>query len=242
MMNKCPGNYELFTQRHNRLVKVVNDAIHKNIGEEIQGGVKENTIVDINELSEEVRRQRPDLVFLRKYRGEETVEIVEFTCPYGYRSKGRDTLEKAFEDKKEKYSQLAREIEEKTRFKAHIIPGVVSSMGAIYEESIKMLEKLLKCEKKKMRKLGKKMSEQVIAGSFKVWREYIASIKDKEEGEDQSKGEEDERKVKEAEIEFGQMADDEADGEEESEHESENREPEEDGTDEMGIEAAIHSE
>jgi hypothetical protein len=46
---------------------------------------------------------------------------------------------------------------------------IVSSMGAVYLQSLKDLQKILRCSDQEMRKLGRKMSETVIAGSMEIW-------------------------------------------------------------------------
>jgi hypothetical protein len=102
------------------------------------------------------------------------MELIEITCPYGRITPERNTMEDAFEFKMNKYQKLAEEIEEKTGTKVKVIPVIVSSMGAVYAKTMTMLKKLLKCEDKKLKKIGRKISEAAMIGSFDVWRKYIA--------------------------------------------------------------------
>jgi hypothetical protein len=62
---------------------------------------------------------------------------------------------------------------------------IVSSLGAVYSKTMMALKKLLKCDDHQVKRIGRKMSEAVIYGSFKVWRNYISSKeRTKEEDEE----------------------------------------------------------
>jgi hypothetical protein len=177
IMNKCTEYIPLFTKRHNRLSDVIRRAIEQHIGGDLTDLIMENTPIPVEGLSEEVVRQRPDIAIVRKKGEREFVDLIEFTCPYGHRSHGEDTLKQAFEHKREKYSRLAKEIYELKGTKTTVIPVIVSSMGAVYGESMKMLKGLLKCEDKEMRKIGTQMSTAVIVGSYEIWRKYVSERK-----------------------------------------------------------------
>jgi hypothetical protein len=199
------------------LSDVVRKAIEQHIGGELIEPIMENTTISADGLSEEVRRQRPDITIVRREGERECVDIIEFTCPYGQRSHGRDTLEQAFQYKKEKYSRLTKEIYDLKGAKTRIIPVIVSSMGAVYGESMKALKQLLKCQDKGLRKLGVQMSTTVIIGSHEIWREFVRERKNEDVEEDR-KEEVDE--VYEREVEEN-VADDEAVEEEEDDEASE---------------------
>jgi hypothetical protein len=179
ILNRCTGsgNWTLFTKRHNKVVDIIRKAIESNIANELVETIKENTpiILEGTRLSDEVRLQRPDLTVIRKEGNKMKMEIVEITCPYGRISEERNTMESAFEFKMNKYQKLADEIEEKTEMEVRIIPVIVSSMGSVYSKTMMLLKKLLKCEDRKMKKIGRKMSEAAIYGSFEVWRRYISA-------------------------------------------------------------------
>jgi hypothetical protein len=104
------------------------------------------------------------------------IEILEFSCPYGHISHGRDSLERVYEEKKRKYADLARTMARLCGKQVRVTAVIVSSMGAVYNESLKELQKVLKCNTKEMRKLGKKMSETVIVGSMEIWRQNAHEI------------------------------------------------------------------
>jgi hypothetical protein len=50
-------------------------------------------------------------------------------------------------------------------------------MGAIYNQSLKDLQKVLGCTDRKMKKLGRRMSEAVIMGSMEIWRQNAREIR-----------------------------------------------------------------
>jgi hypothetical protein len=52
----------------------------------------------------------------------------------------------------------------------------VSSLGAVYRETLKEMRKLIGCSKPTLRKLANKMAETVIRGSMKIWREYAKKM------------------------------------------------------------------
>jgi hypothetical protein len=68
------------------------------------------------------------------------MEIVEFSCPYGHISHRRNTLERVFKEKKRKYAELARELKRLRRDAVRVTAMIVSSMGAVYEKSLKKVQ------------------------------------------------------------------------------------------------------
>jgi hypothetical protein len=106
------------------------------------------------------------------------IEILEFSCPYGCISHGRNTLEKTYEAKKAKYEELAQALrtEQRGEVKVRVTAVIVSSMGAVYGQSMKDLQKVLRCNDKEMKKLARQMSETVIVGSMEIWRKNAQEI------------------------------------------------------------------
>jgi hypothetical protein len=49
-------------------------------------------------------------------------------------------------------------------------------MGAVYKESLRDLQTVLKCNERELRKLGRKISETVIMGSMEIWRHSAHEI------------------------------------------------------------------
>jgi hypothetical protein len=97
--------------------------------------IQENEGIDEEKLPEELQRLRPDMMFERRkmlipgelrfyrerheeeLRNEERVrEIIEFSCPYGRTSQGRNTPERVYEEKKRKYMTLARTLKQLRRY------------------------------------------------------------------------------------------------------------------------------
>jgi hypothetical protein len=65
ILNKCTEYIPLFTRRHNRLSDVVRKAIEEHIGRDLIEPIMENAPIPVEGLSDEVSRQRPDIVILR---------------------------------------------------------------------------------------------------------------------------------------------------------------------------------
>jgi hypothetical protein len=60
---------------------------------------------------------------------ERIIEMIEFSCPYGYISRGQDTLKRVYEEKKRKYQRLAMNLKQRRRSEVRITAVVVSIMG-----------------------------------------------------------------------------------------------------------------
>jgi hypothetical protein len=172
ILNGCNANFPLMTDRHNRVVRCVRTAIEKLIPSDLVGQIYENTPVQVSGLSENSIRLRPDMWFVRKEDGNEIIEILEFSCPYGCVEDNIISLDRVFGDKFQKYTNLAEEISHITSKPAKVHPIIISSLGAIHNESITHLRSILRCKDKDLKKLGIRMSEQAIMGSFKLWIEF----------------------------------------------------------------------
>jgi hypothetical protein len=172
-LNKCTPNFPLMTDRHNRVVKVVRDAVIKFSGESLQSNIDENQPIPQEGLSEGVKMQRPDMFFLRNTRQGQILEILEFSCPYGYICDDRDTLEKVYGEKMKKYEGLANELKLLRHHEVNVTAIIVSSMGAVYGPSLQELRRILGCNDREIRKLGKQMSDAALTGSMKIWRTEV---------------------------------------------------------------------
>jgi hypothetical protein len=182
ILNKCRPEMVKMTERHNALSGVIKRAVMEELGDQITNGIFDNVTVQIEGLSDEVSRQKPDLWFISDTNGTRRMELIEFTCPYGYisqpdeRGNRVNSLEQAYKKKHAKYALLAEEIQERANLEVRVTVIVVSSLGAVYRESLKELGKMLRCSKTTLRKLAKRMSETVITGSMKLWREYAKTM------------------------------------------------------------------
>jgi hypothetical protein len=143
---------------------------------DIRSMIQENEEIRQDGLRDDSRRLRPDMMFERRSRSQrnrrgrrrrdeddreaqrdqgevadvanelKVMEILGFSCPYGYISHGRDSLERTYEEKKRKYAELKNLRREQVRVTAVI----VSSMGARYGPSLTDLQKVLRCNDKEM--------------------------------------------------------------------------------------------
>jgi hypothetical protein len=104
-----------------------------------------------------------------------------------------------FGDKLQKYKELASEIRSLTRKRVRVSPIIVSSMGAIYAPSLKALKKILQCNDRELRKVGRQMSDTVIKGSMEIWREFITNRRSEDtcEGDERRELEEEELHLEE---------------------------------------------
>jgi hypothetical protein len=229
ILNNCKPNLQLMIQRHNRLAAVVLKAIIKYLAPELCSQIDENQTIGVEGLSEQTRNQRPDMVFercsQRRRQGPEEatpmgredaniIEMIEFSCPYGRIANGQNTLELTYRHKHEKYTRLVEELKRLSGKKVRLTVVIISSMGAVWKQSLKDLQKLLKCDDRKLNKLGREMSEVVIKGSMEIWRRdtggrYVEAreehdvirneieIIEEEENEGKQRGESEERSEEE---------------------------------------------
>jgi hypothetical protein len=172
ILNGCHHNFPLMTDRHNRVVRCLRKVIERNLATDLIGEIHENTPLQVDGLSEELTRLRPDMWFVRRENHENTLEILEVSCPFGYLDEGVSSLKRSFDHKMDKYQHLANEVTALTRMTVKLHPIIVSSLGALYTDSMKCLKSLLKCKDKELRTLGSWMSDQAIMGSFKLWIGY----------------------------------------------------------------------
>jgi hypothetical protein len=184
ILNGCRGNFTQMTRRHNAVVDVVRRAIEDNMPNRVHSAIGENTIIEEQGLSEEVRSLRPDLNFVASSfaAGAFYTVLIDISCPYGRISFGDNTLEKVYVDKLVKYGRLARELQTLRHMRVEIIPVIVSSMGAVHPKSLKELEHLFGDEDV-VKKMGKRLSEAAIAGSFQIWRGYAQSMQHSEDAQ-----------------------------------------------------------
>jgi hypothetical protein len=129
-----------------------------------------------DEVRAEAEVEQEEARMMERQDGRKMMEILEFSCPYGYISHGRNSLERVYEQKKQKYAELANELRRLRNEEIRVTAVIVSSMKAVYGPSLKDLQKVLGCSDREMRKLGRKMSETVILGSMEIWRQNAREI------------------------------------------------------------------
>jgi hypothetical protein len=59
------------------------------------------------------------------------IEIIEFSCPYGYMTQGENALKRVFEQKQRVNRQLAQEFSNLRHERARVTAVIMSSLGAV---------------------------------------------------------------------------------------------------------------
>jgi hypothetical protein len=72
------------TERHNRVVRAVKEAMLKFVDENLRSDIHENTAIGQDGLPHGLKSLRPDMMFEREGRVGCSIEILEFLCLYGY--------------------------------------------------------------------------------------------------------------------------------------------------------------
>jgi hypothetical protein len=160
------------TKRHNQLAGIIRRAIVEWVAGDVTSEIRENTTILEDDLSQEVRDLSQDLVFTRRENQREVIEIIKFSCPYGYMTQGENTLKRVFEQKQRNYRQLAQEVSNLRHERVQVTAVIVSSLGAVYMQSSKDLHTVLRYDDRQLRKLGRRMSEAVIGGLMEIWRQF----------------------------------------------------------------------
>jgi hypothetical protein len=197
ILNGCTMNFGLYTVRHNQLANVVRKAVIQHVAADLRSGISLGIAAEEEGIPERLKVLKPDMVFRRrnveKHRrmargdrggereeieeaSENMMEILEFTCPSAHISYGEDTLEMRYREKQQKSAELANELSRVRHEPVRVTAIVVSSMGAVYDPSLKALQKVLRCSDRALQKLGHQMSETVILGSLRIWRAHTQEV------------------------------------------------------------------
>jgi hypothetical protein len=190
----------------------------------------------------EVEAEAEEIMESEEQDGGQILEIIEFSCPYGYISRGRNTLQRTYDEKKRKYAALAQELkrlrreERQERGQVRVTVVIVSSMGAVYGPSLKDLQKVLRCNNQELRKLGRKMAEVTVVGSMEIWRQYAKDIQKGTREEANQLIEEEVRELDQVAVEGDLRADIEDENANAEEDENEGREVVEDVVDREEVE------
>jgi hypothetical protein len=200
ILNCClPFRGVLMTRRHNRVVKVVVDAItnrfNLNINElwlnlslrtvEEADNKLGGNFIHIN-WNDNIARLRPDIAFWKKDsckgRKTKTLWLLDITVPFGKVQDGRDTLNDKWIKKLLKYKRLTDMVSKclvnidgdgyETEVKAGFI--VVSSLGVLHQGTRRCFEDMMSLNGRKMDKQGidlwmKRIVVESLKGSFDLW-------------------------------------------------------------------------
>jgi hypothetical protein len=153
------------------------EPVLKFIDGNLRSDIHQNTTIGQEGLADGLKSLRPDMVFEREARAGRIMKILEFSCPYGYVPRERDTVATVYEQKKAKYSDLAHALRELRQQPVNVTGIIVSLMEAIYSQWLKQFWKILGCRRREMQKLGRRMSDSAITGSFKIWRKCAQRMK-----------------------------------------------------------------
>jgi hypothetical protein len=151
------------------------------MGERLLSEIGENITIREKSLSDEVRSLRPDISFVAESFTKSYTVLIDISCPYGRIAYRKNTLEKVHVDKLEKYRRLVEETTAIRRMYVEIIPIIVSSLGAVYKRSVEALGNLLLCVDRKLKQIGRRLSEAALAGSLEIWRKYAKEISHEED-------------------------------------------------------------
>ena len=162
ILNGCVSKFNDYTTRHNRLQSILIEHIKKIPSTaEIQCDKK----INIDSLPPNLSKLRPDIVIWNLNRT--ACKIIEISVPYASITWGEDALKKAYDEKKLKYKDLIEWIRNQNISVEYFVI-IVSSVGAVFQESIADVHRLFP-NKKIARTLIKRLAINAIMGSMDVW-------------------------------------------------------------------------
>ncbi|KAK8835597.1 hypothetical protein M9Y10_042483 [Tritrichomonas musculus] len=94
----------------------------------------------------------------------------EISVPYAYTNWGDDSLKKVYEYKLNKYRELVEFLRSRN-IEVQIYPAIVSSLGAVYKDTISDLNKVF-TQRSKCKSLIKRLSINVVWRSLKTWFQF----------------------------------------------------------------------
>jgi hypothetical protein len=179
VLNGCRNRMNKMTFRHNQICKILVQAVLKHRKKPI---IKQNSTISFPnreaELPEDTRILKPDIWF--ETNGE--LYLIEVTVPYATKtthtipseeeeggeevSEEMSTLEVRRREKVRKYSKLVSDCERVFSLKTNLFVIVISSLGAIPSETVKTVEKLLRCQNRTLSLWLKRMAVAAIRGSM----------------------------------------------------------------------------
>ena len=85
-LNGCKCKFNLYTKRHNYICKIISEVMKDKHGRRNAPPIHENctlTWLNKEELSDDLKRLKPDLWFGVESNGNLEIHIIEVNCPYG---------------------------------------------------------------------------------------------------------------------------------------------------------------
>ena len=165
ILNGCVKRYPFYTNRHNRVQSVIINAL-KDLPHVSE--IHKDSKIPISNLPEDLKLLRPDVVSWNQNRNK--CIIIEISVPYATLNWGQDTLKSVYDTKRNKYARLI-EFVRNEGIEVNFYVIIVSSLGAVLEESRSDIISLVKC-KKKAKTLTKKIAANAIIGSMEIWNNF----------------------------------------------------------------------
>ena len=162
ILNGCVHKFPDYTVRHNRIQGIIVEYVKELPG--IEEIYTDNSI-HMPDIPSELSRLRPDIITW--FNNRTKCIIFEISIPYASIQWNEDTLEKVYKHKKEKYNSLVSFLRRKG---IEVVCGVVivSSVGAVYHESINDINRIFS-DRKKCKTIIKRLAINSIMGSLNVW-------------------------------------------------------------------------
>jgi hypothetical protein len=103
--------------------------------------------------------------------------IFEFACPFARVGRNGDSLKLAYDFKEGKYRRLSNFAKERfIGWDVQLVTVIVSSLGAVYKDSLKRLASVLELSPTQTTRLGQRLSDAAISGSYAILRHYQHEI------------------------------------------------------------------
>jgi hypothetical protein len=132
----------------------------------------------LHDMPEDCRLLRPDLVVQNQ--AARKLHIFEFACPFARVAKNGDSLQLAYDHKQKKYEKLYNLAKERfIGWDVQLVTVIVSSLGAVFQTSLKRLTSVLELSPTQTVRIGQRLSDAAICGSLAIWRKYqheVASL------------------------------------------------------------------
>ena len=181
-LNGCKQNRTEQTKRHNNLQNIILGYMMERLGKNMNYRTNKTLNIDGKQVKESLRNLKPDIVTWDKKR----IILVEFSCPYANIGSAGNTLDLVYNKKINKYKELADECKTIYKRKVSVYAIIVSSLGAIHENSIEQIKKLLHLapsETKLHNTILRRLSLTACIGSYFIFnklkfQEYIPDVKE----------------------------------------------------------------
>lgn len=164
ILNGCVGKFHEYTKRHNKVQEVICEFL-KESGDIVE--IHKDKTMHMDNLPQELSTLRPDIVAWND--GRTKCILVEIGVPYATHNMDCDKLEEVFNIKKNKYLPICNHLKN-LGIKVEHYTVIVSSLGAVYSETLTELRSLTHGNRMAHKTLIKRLSMNAIIGSMDIWR------------------------------------------------------------------------